>query len=164
MLRLPPRPLRAFVFPAAGALLFSLSGKPAAAAPEKLGLLDQRLELSGVPIEILSPDLDGDGLRDLAIVVGSTSWGETAIEEETRLEEGGTFVDVLTVVPVVLDRRELLWYRGRAEGGFDVSPKRLEIPSGVHAIAAGPARAPLVAWTDEGLSEVVVGAAGELEL
>ena len=75
-----------------------------------------------MPVEILNLDLDRDGVRDLTVVVGSTTWGETAFEEETRLDEG-TLVDVLTVVPTLLDRRELLWFRGRAEGGFETAPR-----------------------------------------
>ena len=127
------------------------------AGAAKLALLAQRLELPGVPIEMFSPDLDGDGLRDLAVVVGSTSWGETAITEEQRLDED-TFVDVLTVVPTLFDKRRLLVFRGRAEGGFEAAPLALELPPDVHAIAAGPSGAPIVAWTDDGLARVAVGA------
>jgi hypothetical protein len=139
----------------------SASALPAA---EKLALLDQRLELPGVPIEMLSPDLDGDGLADLAVVVGGSTWGETAFTEEAKLDDTGTFVDVLTVVPTVLDRRQLLLFRGLSPGGFETAPKSLDLGEGVHAVAAGPSGAPLLAWTDGGIAEVTFDEGGELVL
>lgn len=131
---------------------------PAAASPAKLALVHQRLELPGVPVQTLAVDLDRDGSRDLAVVVASTSWGEVGIEEPMQVDEEGTFVDVLTVVPTVLDRRELLLFRGAASGagGFAPEPLRFELPATVHAIAAGPEAAPLVAWTDDGVAEIVL--------
>src|SRR5262245_11242805 len=107
-------------------------------AAEKLALLDQRIELPGVPIEMLSLDLDGDGFVDFAVVVGGSSWGETAFTEEARLDDTGTFVDVLTVVPTILDRRQILFFRGLSQGGFESAPKALDLGEGVHAVAAGP--------------------------
>src|SRR5262245_18115145 len=112
-------------------LLVSLTAE--ARAAEKLSLLDQSLELPGVPIETLSPDLDGDGFTDLVVVVGGSSWGETAFSQEAKLDDTGTFVDVLTVVPTVLDRRQLLLFRGLPQGGFEAAPKALDLGEGVHA-------------------------------
>jgi hypothetical protein len=130
-----------------------------AASPTQLALGHQRLELPGVPVQTIAVDLDRDGARDLAVVVASTSWGEVGFEEPMQAGEDGTFVDVLTVVPTVLDRRELLIYLGAATGGgFGGEPLRFELPPGVHAIAAGPPAAPLVAWTADGVAEVVLGA------
>jgi hypothetical protein len=142
-----------------------LAGAALPAAPAKLALAHQRLELPGVPVKTLSVDLDRDGRRDLAVVVASTSWGELGFEEPMRADEGGGFVDVLTVVPAVLDRRELLVFLG---GGEPKAPfgaaVRLELPPTVHALEAGPRSAPLVAWTDEGISEIVLAAReGEAE-
>ena len=133
-------------------------------AAEKLALLDQRLELPGVPIETLGLDIDSDGFADLAVVVGGSSWGETAFSEEAKLDDTGTFVDVLTVVPTVLDRRQLLLFRGLPQGGFESAPKALDLGEGIHAVAAGPSGAPLVAWTDDGVAQLVLGESGELEL
>ncbi len=148
---------------AAGACLASGA---LAASPAKLALAHQRLELPGVPVQTLAVDLDRDGLRDLAVVVASTSWGEVGIEEPMQVDDEGTFVDVLTVVPTVLDRRELLLFLGAAAGaggfgsaGYAAEPVRFELPSSVHAIAAGPPAAPLVAWTDDGIA---ADRAGEL--
>ena len=128
------------------------------AAPAKLALAHQRLELPGVPVLTLAVDLDRDGHPDLAVVVASTSWGEVGIEEPMKVDDEGTFVDVLTVVPTVLDRRELLLFPGVA-GGFAGVPLHFELPPSVHAIAAGPKAAPLIAWTDDGVAEIVLTAA-----
>ena len=141
---------------------------PGAASPAKLALAHQRLELPGVPVQTLAVDLDRDGLRDLAVVVASTSWGEVGIEEPMKVDESGTFVDVLTVVPTVLDRRELLLFLGAAggaagSGGFSAEPLRFELPPTVHAVAAGPTAAPLVAWTDDGVAEIVLASSAPPE-
>lgn len=129
--------------------------RPAMAGPEALALRHQRIDLPGVPVVTLSVDLDRDGRRDLAVVVASTSWGEVGFEEPMQVDDEGTFVDVLTVVPTLLDRRELRLYMGVADG-FSATPRTLELPSSVHALAAGPPSAPLLAWTDDGVSEVVL--------
>ncbi|MDQ1347941.1 MAG: repeat-containing protein [Acidobacteriota bacterium] len=141
-----------------------------AASPAKLALAHQRLELPGVPVQTLAVDLDRDGLRDLAVVVASTSWGEVGIEEPMQVDDEGTFVDVLTVVPAVLDRRELLLFLGAAAGaggfgsaGYAAEPVRFELPSSVHAIAAGPPAAPLVAWTDDGIAAIVLASSATAE-
>ncbi len=157
------RPLRdslAFAAPLLAACV--ASSAPLVAAPAKLALAHQRLELPGVPVESFAVDLDRDGRRDLVVVVASTSWGEVGIEEPMQVDAEGTFVDVLTVVPTVLDRRELLFFRGTAGLGFAAEAVRLELPPSVHAIEAGPASAPLVAWTDDGVAEIVLApASGE---
>ena len=135
---------------------------PLAAAPAQLALAHQRLELPGVPVLTLAVDLDRDGRRDLAVVVASTSWGEVGIEEPMQVDDEGTFVDVLTVVPTVLDRRELLLFRGTASG-YAAEALRFELPTSVHAVAAGPPAAPLVAWTDDGVAEIVLAGGATAE-
>ena len=147
------------------AAAFALAA-PLTASPAKLALRHQRLELPGVPVLSVAVDLDRDGRRDLAVVVASTSWGEVGIEEPMQVDDEGTFVDVLTVVPTVLDRRELLLFLAAAPGagalgsaGYAAKPVRFELPSSVHAVAAGPPAAPLVAWTDDGFAEIVLASA-----
>jgi hypothetical protein len=154
------RALGAVVLGAGALVARVLAGAPA----PPIALSHLRLELPGVPLALLSVDLDRDGRRDLAVVVASTTWGEIGIDEPLRVDESGAFVDVLTVVPTVLDRRELLVFAGAATGGFTSAPRRLELPPSVHAIEAGPIVAPLLAWTDDGVAEVVAGAGGTLAL
>ena len=144
----------------------ALTGACAAAGaePAPLALAPSRLELEGVPVVALAIDLDRDGLRDLAVVTASTGWGEIGIEEQLSIDESGALAEVLTVVPALLDRRELAVHAGRPGGGFEAQARRLELPATVHAVEAGPRAAPLVAWTDEGVSEVVPGPGGVLAL
>jgi hypothetical protein len=41
-------------------------------------------------------------------VVASTDWGEVGTEEPLQIDETGAYVDVLTVVPTLFDRRTLV--------------------------------------------------------
>jgi hypothetical protein len=134
------------------------------AGPAPLALTRQRLELPGVPVQSFATDFDRDGWRDLVVVVASTRWGQTGYDEPAEIDSGGTLVEALTVVPTLFDRRDLLVYRGRPEGGFAEPPLDLELPDSVHAVEAGPPAAPLVAWTDDGVAEVVAAPSGGLEL
>ncbi len=96
-----------------------------AAAPIRLG--HQRLDLGGAPAALFSVDLDRDGRRDLALVVASTEWGQIGIEEMQQVDELGAYVEVLTVVPALFDRRELVVHLGIAAGRFAAEPVRLEL-------------------------------------
>lgn len=127
----------------------------AQAAAPRVRLAHQRLALAGAPAALFAVDLDADGRRDLALVVASTEWGEIGIEERQEIDELGAYVEVLTVVPALFDRRELALHRGRPDGTFEPEPLRLELPDTVHALFEGPAGTSLVAWTDEGISGVV---------
>ncbi|HLF57695.1 MAG TPA: hypothetical protein VI942_12710, partial [Thermoanaerobaculia bacterium] len=70
-----------------------------------LELRHQSIALAGAPAVTLAVDLDRDGRRDLALVVVGTSWGEIGIDERRHIDELGTYVEVLTVVPALFDRR-----------------------------------------------------------
>lgn len=137
---------------------------PSFARTTPLALAPQHLGLPGVPVKTLSGDFDRDGVRDLAVVVASTSWGESGYSEPMQVDASGTFVDVLTVVPTLFDRRQLLVFRGLEKGGFSTAPDQLDLPPSVHALEAGPSGAPLVVWTDEGLGEVRFSSSGGPEL
>jgi len=144
---------------AALALLLLSSVVPAGA----LELRHQAIGLDGAPAMTRAVDLDRDGRTDLVLVVVGARWGEIGIDESQAVDELGTYVEVLTVVPAVFDRRELLLFRGLAAGGFAPEPLRLELDESVHAFLPGPAASPLLAWTDDGVS-AVVAADGALAL
>jgi hypothetical protein len=146
----------------AGLLL--LSPGPGWAAPAPIALAPARLELDGLPVAMHAVDVDRDGLRDLAVVVASTRWGEIGVEERSDVDASGVLVEVLTVVPALFDRRDLLIFRGRASGGFDPRPLRMELPESVHAVEAGAPGTPLLAFTDAGVEVVRVGGDGALAL
>jgi len=126
-----------------------------AAAPgdaREIALARQRLPLGGAPAALFAVDLDRDGRRDLALVVASTEWGQIGIEESQEIDELGTYVEVLTVIPALFDRRELVLHRGVEGGGYEPEPLRLELPESVHAVFEGPSAEPLLAWTDDGVA------------
>lgn len=150
-MRLPSRPL------ALASLAFALAGGAFGAAA-RIALVHQALALGGAPAALFAVDLDRDGRRDLALVVASTEWGQIGIEERQEIDELGTYVEVLTVVPALFDRRELVVHRGDERGRFAEEPLRMELPETVHAIFEGPRAEPLLAWTDEGVATVEIRA------
>lgn len=101
---------------------------------------------------VVPADLDGDGRRDLAVVVAYTRWEEITTEERSQLDPVAGLVEVLTVVPALMDRREVRVFRGRAGGGFEPQAAVLPLPPSVLSLMAGPAGVPVAALTDEGLS------------
>lgn len=134
------------------------------AVPAPIALAPARLELDGLPVAMHAVDVDRDGLCDLAVVVASTRWGEIGVEERSDVDASGVLVEVLTVVPALFDRRDLLIFRGRASGGFDPRPLRMELPESVHAVEAGAPGTPLLAVTDTGIEVVRLGGDGALAL
>ena len=63
-------------------------------------------------------------------------------------------VEVLTIVPSLIDRRELWVFLAQAEGGFRPLSSPLELDRSVLSLEVGPASLPIVAITDDGLSEL----------
>ena len=99
------------------AILVYLSA--ADAAQRELSLELSSLELPGAPATVVSADVNGDGLRDLAVVIAFTRWGELGIEESVEMDQVRGLVEVMTVIPALMDHRELWVFLGRADGGFD---------------------------------------------
>lgn len=120
-----------------------------ARAPSGLALRHVPLDLPGPPSVIVSTDLDGDGTRELAIVV---AYSEVDSIGEDRIED---LVQISVVIPVLFERRELVAYSTGANG-FRPIAAPLSLPPAVLSVESGPPGAPLVAVTDEGLSRVVL--------
>jgi len=127
-----------------------LLAAPAAA----LEFAHQRIGLAGAPATLFTADVDRDGRGDLVAVLAATTWGQVGIEEPQQVDETGVYVQVMTVVPTLFDRRTLVVYPGQPDGSFAGEPLELEIPDTVHAVLAGPPAEPLVAWTEDGVSAV----------
>ncbi|MEM7585376.1 MAG: VCBS repeat-containing protein [Acidobacteriota bacterium] len=123
----------------------------AEARRERLDLQHTSIDLPGSPATILTPDLDGDGLRDLVVLVVYTEWDQLAVEETTEMDDIEGLIEVMTIVPALADRRELHVFLGVAAGGYRAVP-HLELDRGLLALEDGPPAAPVVALTDAGLS------------
>lgn len=126
---------------------------PAHARRERLDLHLTSVQLPGAPSIILSPDLNGDGHRDLVVLVTFTEWDQMAIEETTTMDDIEGLVEVMTIVPALADRRQLHVFLSDGEGGYRPGDHR-EIGTEVLALEEGPTAEPLLALTDEGLSAV----------
>ncbi|HWM92118.1 MAG TPA: VCBS repeat-containing protein [Thermoanaerobaculia bacterium] len=133
-------------------VLFLLLAAPALARREKLALRADSLELPGAPSAVVAADVNGDGLRDLTVVLAFTRWGEIGIEESVEMDDVEGLVEVLTVIPSLVDRRELRLFLGRPGGGFDPAARSMAIGPSVLSLEEGPPGAPVLALTDEGLS------------
>jgi len=119
--------------------------------PPEAALRYQALPLPGAPAVIVPADVDGDGRLDLAVVVAVTRWDQISVEESTKMDDVQGLVETLTVIPALLERRELRVYLGRP-GGYAPEPLVLALDPSILSIEAGPPGAPLVALTDDGLS------------
>ncbi|HYU31517.1 MAG TPA: VCBS repeat-containing protein [Thermoanaerobaculia bacterium] len=148
-------------------LIFFLSPfHPAFAAREKLALRYLPLPLPGAPSAVVAADVDGDGHRDLTVVVAFTRWSQIEIEESAKMDDVEGLVEVLTVIPSLVDRREIRVFPGRPDGGFGPGSVGLPIDASILTIEAGPPGLPVVAMTDDGISALRMkpGASGPPEL
>jgi hypothetical protein len=134
-----------------GSLLAVGAPAPAASAAA-LDFREQSLHLPGAPAALVPADLDGDGLQDLAVVVVYTEWDQIGVEELTEMDQVEGLVEVLTIVPVLLDRREVRAFLGRPGGGLEPAGEPLPLPLSVLTLEPGPPGIPALALTDDGAS------------
>ncbi len=121
---------------------------------ETLTLQRQTLELPGPPSKILSTDVNHDGIPDLVVVVAYTERHQIGID---RVEGMVQFTEV---IPAIFDHREVRIFLGTADGGYEPGGHALDLPFTVLSMEPGPDGIPIVAVTDEGLSEIVLEMSG----
>jgi VCBS repeat protein len=97
------------------------------------------------------------------VVTAAIRWGEIGVAEESRVEESGELAEILTVVPAVVDRREVTVFLAQPDGGYRPAAEPLPLPLSVISLEAGPPAVPLLALTDQGVSALRL-AGGELRL
>ncbi len=143
-------------------LLFALAWP--GVAKEKLQLHLTRIPLAGAPAAIVPVDLDEDGLLDLAVVAVYSEWQDIGVTESTTMDDIEGLVEVMTVVPSLVDHRELWVFLGQAGGDYEASGAPLILEPSVLSLTVGPAGAPLLALTDDGVSAVRLSPASQIEL
>lgn len=141
-------PRRSGVAIAAAAVVVALGVCATEAAPrrERLALRLVQFELPGTPAALILADLDGDARSDLLAVV---AYSDIQSIGEDRIEG---MVQLTTVIPALVDRRELRAWLQQADGSWVSAGAAMPLPRSVLALAAGPPGAPAYALTDDGVS------------
>lgn len=120
---------------------------------QTIALRPVRLELPASPASVISTDLNGDGRRDLVVVLVYPEWVEIG---ESRTEG---LIELMEVVPALYEKREARAWLATEHGGYRPLPAPLSLPLSVISAEAGPPGVPVLLLTDEGLS--ALGLSGE---
>jgi hypothetical protein len=134
----------------------------AAARAAAVDLAYVAIELPGAPAQLIPVELDGDPGPELAIVVAYTAWDELTVEETSELDPVAGLVAVLTIVPALLEHRELWIFDRQDDGTWAPLTGALTLDTDVLSLeaTANPVM-PLLALTDAGADAIGWRADGE---
>ncbi len=133
----------------------SLLGLAASAHAAELELAYAALELPGAPAQLIPVQMDGDDPLELAVVVVYTAWDERAVEEISEVDEVNGLVAVLTIVPALLENRELWLFDRDDAGRWHAAADPLELAGDILSIETTRHPAiPLLALTDGGADAI----------
>ncbi len=133
-----------------------------AQAREKLQLRELSLDLPGAPAAIVAGDIDGDRLTDLVVVTAYTEWGSIVTEESVEMDDVEGLVEMMTIVPSVADRRQIVAFLGLVDGGFETLGEPQDLPSSVLSVFAGLPGNPILALTDDGIEQLALNGSGKI--
>ncbi len=139
-----------------------LVGFAGLASPDSVDLRAHSLSLPGAPAALISTHMNGDGLLDLAVVVAYTRWDHRTEEEWSEFDGVNGLVAVMTVIPSLVERRELHVFLGVEGKGFQPIAAPLELGREVLSLESGLRGNALVVLTDSGLHEISLTDGGEL--
>ena len=135
-------------------LLVAMAIVAPASSKERLRLRHESIDLPGAPAVILATDLDRDGIRDLVVALAYTEWDQIDFEEQSEMQGIDGLVSVMTVIPSLMDRRELWVFLAAESGGYRTRIGPLPLDLSVLTVDKGPPDTPVIALTDSGLASL----------
>lgn len=142
------------------AAIVTLVAASVAAPADPLERQTTSIELDALPAQVTPVQLDDDPELELAIVAVRTGWSEIAVEETAEIDAVGGLVAILTIVPALLERRELRLF-DRVDGRWEPWAEPLELDVDVHTLEAlDRPGAPLAVLTDGGVDAIAVTTSG----
>jgi len=137
---------------------------PAFAAGD-LELTYSALELPGAPAQLIPVEIDGDPGPELAVVVVYTAWDNITIEESSEMDDIAGLVAVMTIVPALMENRQLWLFDLGDDGAWRPLTEPLELTSDILSLEAiDHAAVPLLALTDAGAEAIGLGTSAPLAL
>ncbi len=126
-----------------------------AAGAAQLELTHAPLDLPGAPAQITPVNLDGDPILELAVVVVYTAWEELAVEETSEIDDVEGLVAMMTIVPALLENRELWVFDRQGDGSWLPLAEPLELATEMQSIeSTSHPKIPLLAVTDRGCEAI----------
>jgi len=130
-------------------------GPLAVSEARELDLSYVAVELPGAPAQLIPVEIDDDPERELAVVVAYTIWDEIAIEEVSEIDAVDGLIAAMTIVPALLENRELWIFDRQADGTWATLGEPFELATDIVSLeATSQPQVPLLALTDHGADAI----------